>query len=398
MNVSGDSLSERVARFDIFDPDLQDDPFPFYNEIREKCPLAHADTYGGYWIVSRYEDVEAVLRDFSTFSSRQVLIPHFDHFYGEQIPLELDPPEHTKFRQALAPLFGPPRVARIEPLIRETARRLADDIARANTVEFMSAMAIPLPSETFLHSFDIPASRLDDLLSFKEQLLKSGAQPGDLDLDERRAEILAFFVDLLEERRTSGAAGDDVISELLRSNVDGRPWTDEEIVNAAVVLMLASLDTTSSAFGLIVAHLAEHPEQRQRLVDDPSLLPAAIEEFLRWEPLLHNGRVLTRDVEMHGTTLKAGDRIMCLFGAAHRDPRVFDEPDTLDFDRPLGRHLAFGAGPHRCLGLHLARATLRIGLEEWHKAAPGYEVEPGMRPARRETYVRGVTTLQLRIG
>jgi cytochrome P450 len=397
MTANDDAVSERVARFDIFDPDLQDDPFPFYNELREKCPLGRAETYGGYWIVSRYDDVERVLRDFSTYSSHQVLIPHFDHFYGEQIPLELDPPQHTKFRQALAPLFGPPRVARIEPLIRETARRLAADVARAGTVELMSTMAIPLPSETFLHSFDIPASRLDDLLSFKEQLLKSGVQPGDPNLEERRAEILAFFVDLLEERRASGG-GDDVISELLRSTVDGRPWTDEEIVNAAVVLMLASLDTTSSALGLIVAHLAEHPGHRQRLVDDPSLLPAAVEEFLRWEPLLHNGRVLTRDVEMYDTTLKAGDRIMCLFGAAHRDPRVFDDPDTLDFDRPLGRHLAFGAGPHRCLGLHLARATLRIGLEELHRAVPRYEVEPGTKPVRRETYVRGVTTLQLRVG
>ena len=395
--LSGD-LAKWIAAFDIFDRALQEDPFPFYNEIRERCPLGWADTYGGYWIVSRYEDVEEVLRDSSTYSSKQVLIPHFEHFYGEQIPLELDPPEHTKFRQALSPLFGPPRVSRIEPLIRETARRLAADIASQPEVEFIQSMAIPLPSETFLHSFDIPRDRLGDLLAFKDRVIKSGLHEDDPEYEQERAEVLGFFIELLEKRKAEGATGDDVISELLRSKVDERPWSDQEILNASIVLLLASLDTTTSAFGLIVTHLAERPELRERLVREPEIIPAAIEEFLRWEPLLHNGRVLRRDVEKHGTTMKAGDRVMCLFGAAHRDPRVYDDPDRLDFDRQATRHMAFGAGPHRCLGLHLARATMRIGLEELHRAVPVYRVKPGTEPARRETYVRGVGELQLRIG
>jgi cytochrome P450 len=391
-------LSDRIAGFDIFDPDLQEDPFPFYNEIREQCPLGRAETYGGYWIVSRYEDVEEVLRDSSTYSSRQVLIPHFEHFYGEQIPLELDPPEHTKFRQALSPLFGPPRVSRIEPLIRETARRLAADIAGQPEVEFIEAMAIPLPSETFLHSFGIPRDRLGDLLAFKDRVIKSGLHDDDPEYEHKRAQVLEFFTELLDKRKAEGAIGDDVISELLRSKVDERPWTDEEILNAAIVLLLASLDTTTSAFSLIITRLAEQRELRERLVRDPAIIPTAIEEFLRWEPLLHNGRVLRRDVEKYGTTMKAGDRIMCLFGGAHRDPRVYEDPDRLDFDREATRHMAFGAGPHRCLGLHLARATMRIGLEELHKAVPVYSVKPRTRPVRRETYVRGVSELYLSIG
>jgi cytochrome P450 len=395
MTLSDDELQERIARFHVFDPDIQADPFPLYNEIRERCPVGRSEQHGGHWIVSRYEDVEAVMRNWQDFSSRQVLIPHFEHFYGEQIPLELDPPEHTKFRQALSPLFGPPRIKRIEPLILETAERLVGEIAARDSFEVMSSFANPLPSETFLHSFDIPATRIDELLGFKERLIRHGPQEGDPDFAQKRSEILSFFTDLIEQRRAEGASGDDVISELLRAEVDGRPWTDEEIVNAAVVLMLASLDTTSSALGLMISHLAERPELRARIVAEPAIIPAAIEEFMRWEHLLHNGRVLTRDLEIRGVQMKAGERIMMLFGAAQRDPRMYDDPEAIDFDRVGLKHMAFGVGPHRCLGNHLARATLRIALEEFHAAIPNYSVKPGTEPARRETYVRGVNELHL---
>src|SRR5262249_24065052 len=151
------------------------------------------------------------------------------------------------------------------------------------------------------------ASRLPDLVAFKAQLY-AGVKRTDENFDERRAEILSFFTDLIAERRAEGA-GDDTISELLRATVDGRPWTDEEIVNAGVVLMLASLDTTTSALGLILGHLAERPDLRQRLVDAPGMIPTAVEEFLRYEHLLHNGRVLTADTEIGGVPLREGDRI-----------------------------------------------------------------------------------------
>ena len=189
-----------------------------------------------------------------------------------------------------------------------------------------------------------------------------------------------------------------MVSALLQCQIDGRALSDEELLNILSLLTAASLDTTASALANMVAWLAANPERRDELVADPSLLPSAIEELLRWDQMTHNGRLVTRAVEMHGVTMRPGDRVMMLNAAGGRDPRVFDDPETVDFDRANNRHLAFGAGPHRCLGIHLARMALRVALEEWHRAVPRYSIRSGATPTRRLKQLRAVTALPLVVG
>ena len=207
----------------------------------------------------------------------------------------------------------------------------------------------------------------------------------------------AIFREVITERRASGAIGDDVVSELVRARVGARPLTDDELVNILSLLTAASLDTTASALANMVAWLCENPAARDLLVNEPDRLPAAIEELLRWDQMTLNGRLVRQEVTLHGVTLRPGDRVMMLNAAAGRDPRVFDDPELVDFEREGNRHLAFGAGPHRCLGVHLARTALRIALEEWHRAAPRYSLRPGSQPTRRLKQLRAVIALPLSI-
>jgi cytochrome P450 len=399
--AASSELYERIRAFDLYDPSLQSEPlFDFFNEIRESVPLARTEAAGGIWIVSRHTDALFVLQHPEIFSSRSPMFPYVSEStsipVSTSIPFTMDPPDHGKYRHLLAPMFAPVRAAEMEPLIRQTARELAEKAGSAAVCDFIEDFGRPVPSRVFLDSFDIPAERLPEMTEIAEA---SNSMPEDEDGMRRQAqarkELDEYFADLVAERRGSGGAGRDVISWLIRSEVDGRPLTDQEIVNILGLLMEASLDTTTSALANMVAYLATHPAQRDRLVAEPRLIPGCVEELLRFEPMVFQGRVVTQRVEIHGTTLEPGDRVMVLFAAANHDPRAFSNPDSIDFERHDNRHLTFGAGPHRCLGLHLARATLRIALEEWHRAVPIYSVEPGTEVKRRLTVVSAVTSLRL---
>jgi cytochrome P450 len=389
-----ESIEDRVVRFDVNDPDLQDDPYPFYAEVRQKCPIAHVRANGGHVLVTRYQDVKTITSDPARFSNGQVLIPDWEFPLGEQLPLSVDGEDHRLYRRALADLFSPAAVMRIEPRIKATAARLAADIAAKGGGEFMSEFAGPLASETFIAMFDVSPDVLPDLLHFKE-LLVHGGHEGRSDLKNEEAALVGFFADLRERRRAEGARGPDVMSGLLNTDFGDRKLTDDEIVNISIVLMLASLDTTSAALGNAFVWLAGHPDRRQELIDDSSLITNAVEEFLRLEGVTGTVRVVVEDTELSGFPLRKGELIMMMMGAANRDPEAFSDPDEVDFRRRPIRHMTFSAGPHRCLGMHLARRTMRAGIEEFHRAVPRYAVAPGTTPERVLGHVRGVRSLHL---
>jgi cytochrome P450 len=386
---------ELLARFDLFDPDLQTaDLWPFFAWLREHHRVARTSALGGVWIVSRQEDLVEILQNPADFSSVANVWPYHEN---DAIPFNMDPPEHGLFRHVLAPMFGPAEATRMEDSIRATARELLAPIAAAGRCELVRDFARPLPSRAFMDAFAIDPERIPEMIEAAEAAFRLPEGEGGLErLNLGSDAITAYFHDLVQQRRAD-PSGSDVPSRLVRADVDGRPLTDDEIVNILNLLMAASLDTTTSSLSNMLTWLAEHPDRRDELVAGPSLLPSAIEELLRYEPMLFNGRVVVHDLDFHGTPMKAGDRVMLLFAAAGRDPNVFDDPEAVRFDRTANRHISFGAGPHRCLGIHQARLTLRVAIDEWHRAFPIYRVAPGTTPTRRLTVIKAVSAVEIEV-
>jgi cytochrome P450 len=385
----------KLSEFDLFDPELQEaDVWPFFAWIREEHPIARSSALGGIWIVSRYEDLLQIYQHPEIFSNRAVVWPFHE---SDSLPLNLDPPEHTSYRRVLAPMFSPQAALRMESSIRATARSLIDGIERKGTCEAVSEFARPLPARAFLDSFAFDADRLPQMIESAESAFRLPEdEAGYLRLHESQNTITNYFRELVASRRLA-PAGDDIPSRLVAAEMDGRGLTDDEIVSMLNLLMAASLDTTTSSLSNMLTWLAEHPERRDELVAGPELLTGAVEELLRYEPMLFNGRMVVRPTELGGAKMQPGDRVMMLFSSAMRDPRAFDQPETIRFDRIGNRHLTFGAGPHRCLGLHQARLTLRVALEEWLSAFPRYRIRPGTEPRRRLTMVKAVQEVHLEV-
>jgi cytochrome P450 len=378
----------KLSQFELFDPELQEaDLWPFFAWIREEHPVARSSALGGLWIVSRYDDVLRIYQHPEIFSSRAVVWPFHE---ADSLPLNLDPPEHSSYRRVLAPMFSPQSATRMEASIRTTARSLIDDIRGNGICEAVSEFARPLPARAFLDSFAFDADRLPQMTECAESAFRLPEdEAGYLRLQESQRAITEYFHELVASRRLA-PAGDDIPSGLVAAEVDGRALTDDEIVNVLNLLMAASLDTTTSSLSNMLTWLAEHPDRRDELVAVPDLLTGAVEELLRYEPMLFNGRMVVQPTELGGAKMQPGDRVMMLFSSAMRDPRAFEQPEEVRFDRIGNRHLTFGAGPHRCLGLHQARLTLRVALEEWLSAFPCYRIQPGTKPRRRLTMVKAV--------
>lgn len=387
------TVEERLQRFSLHDPDLQHDPYPFYAQVRETAPVAWVESHGGHWLLTRYEDIRHVANDPETFLNRQILIPDWPFPLGEQLPMASDGADHRRYRLALADHFSPAAVNRMEPRMRARAVELVSAIVERGSGELMADLAIPMANETFLAMFDVENDVLPDLLRFKDLLVHGGAAGRD-ELKTEELALVQYFRDLLERRRAEGAVGPDVISSMLRGDREAT-LSDDEILNISIVLMLASLDTTGASTGNALVWLAEHPEERRRLDTEPGLVVQAVEEFLRLDGVTGTVRTVARDTEVGGVAMKAGDKIMMLMGAGNRDPEEFPNPDVVDFDRKAVRHLTFSLGPHRCLGMHLARRTMRIAIEELHRAAPDYRVDPANPPVRVLGHVRGVKSLNI---
>lgn len=350
-------------------------------ELRGKCPVTHSTANDGHWIPVNWDDITAVAYDTEHFSSRDIAVAPNppDSALLTAPPITSDPPFHTDARRLLLPFFSPKPVEEMIPLTESIARERLDAIADAisepdsdGVVNVADMYSRHIPIRIIAAILGLPESDEDQFAQWAVDVLQS-----DGDEFERRAnatrEVLAYFGEIFEQRREEPL--DDLPSKLLSMTMpNGDPLTPHHVSGTAFLLLLAGIDTTWSSISAALYHLATNPDDRQRLLDDPELLPTAIEEFLRVFSPVTMARVANEGAEISGCPVTAGEKVLLPFGAGNRDPEKFDRPQEVIIDREENRHFAFGIGIHRCLGSNLARMELRIALEEWLKRFPSFEL------------------------
>jgi cytochrome P450 len=365
-------------------PEFNRHPQPGYRMLRDSGPVmtlsgmipsrANADAH----LVGRHADVVTVLRNPEIFSSR------FDAVHIGQvrplIPLQVDPPDHAKYRKLLDPLFAPRQIALLEDRTRALVSDLVETVADTGGCNFHAAVSEPLPSTVFLELLGLPVSRATEFIALKDGIIRPEARTpeerSDM-VDATGARIYAVLEEVIDERLE--APQDCFISSFLDAEVDGQRLTREEVVDICYLFFLAGLDTVTASLDCMMARLALHPNEQRRLADDPSVIPRAVEEMLRWEtPVTSVVRVTTQDTELSGCPIAADEVVSVILGSANTDERAWGEAESVDIDRRVNKHLAFGGGVHRCLGSHLARMELRVVLEEWHARIPEYRVPEGV--------------------
>lgn len=382
---------EKSVIDDIFSQRCADDPHMVYGEVHSQCPVSRAEgMFGGYGVyVSRYEDVLWALKHPEVFSSHNVVDLGGDF---PLIPLSVDPPDHAQYRRLLDPEFSPRKMAQLEPEMRRYVDDVIDTFIARGEVDFHEEFATPLPSTFFLALAGLPHEDLPNFLIWRDETIRPGGDTVE-EQERRRGEaskaIEQYFEDAIARKREE-EPDDRLLSTLVHGEVAGRPLTHAELLGACHLLLLGGLDTVTATLDCMIVYLAHHPDRRQALVDDPSLIPAAVEELLRHQtPVMMVPRIVKQDFEMGGVQMKAGDSATLLIGAANADHAEFEGADEVHFDRGANRHLAFGGGPHRCLGSHLARLELRVALEQFHARIPEYRLaddadihySPGIRQA-----------------
>jgi cytochrome P450 len=359
--------------FNPYAHDFHDDPFPFYRRLRDEAPLYHnADL--GFWALSRYDDVIEGLHDWETYTSTEgiTLEPK------SQLPMmiTMDPPAHTKMRRLISRVFTPRRVAGMEAEIRALSAKYLDRFAGAGEADLIADYGALLPMDVISQMLGVPDGDQNTLREWTDLLIHREEGVPDTTPDGEAAGLEIFNYFLADVRAKKNNPGDDLLSGLLDAEVDGERLNEIEIVGFAFLLIIAGNETTTKLIGNSLFWLSTFPSEKQKLLDDPSRVPDAVEETLRYEGSTQlMARTATRDVELHGGTIEAGSRVLLLLGSANRDERFWDEPDRFDIDRDKLQHLAFGHGIHVCLGAALARLEMKVSLEEIHKRLPGYEVD-----------------------
>ena len=375
-------VTDWSSDYDIFDPQYIADPYPIWAELRETCPMAHTDRWGGSWLPTRYEDVYAIAHDIVTFPSGHgvTVVPMIGvgaegDSQGSLLaagapPISTDPPLHTWTRRLMLPTMSPARVEEYEVFTRELCQRLVADIVERGEGDAAAGYAQQVPVRVIGHILGVPEDMAGTFTEWVRDVLEFAHDP------ERRQRGIVGIVEYLTaaiDERTANPT-DDFISELLQSEHDGEPITRDIVMGMCALMLIAGIDTTWSSIGSTLWHLATHPDDRRRLVAEPELMPTAIEEFLRVYAPVTMARRMIEDVEYKGCPIKAEERILMNFPAANRDPEVFEHPDDVILDRQHNRHLAFGAGIHRCAGSNLARMELRVAVEEWLAQIPEFEI------------------------
>lgn len=395
-----------ISQFHYWNADVQDGADDLFRKLHEQCPIAKSERYGGFWMLSKYDDVFRAYQEPELFSSYPNPIPANGLGNARPvIPVEIDPPDHGKYRQILTPLFTLKRLKPLEAKILEHTERLVEEIAARGSCDYARDFAQVLPTRVFLEMMGWPLEDAPLFLDWTEKLMREPSPDPEESArikEETGLELATYFAEELDRREELGppATGDDVdfIDWLRAASFGGeRPLSQFEIVDCIFIVLLAGLDTVQGVLSMSMEFLATHDDYRQELLDHPERLDSAVEEFLRWFAPVLPGRRLTQDVEIRGVPMKEGDRVMLMMGAACRDEEQFPDAEVIDFSRSPNRHIAFGAGAHRCLGSHIARQELRIALREWHRVMPHYRVKDGSTPVRHLSAVRGHTELLLEI-
>jgi cytochrome P450 len=382
--------------FDVLEHDYVADPFGVWDELRSRCPIAHSTRRGSHWLPTRYDDVTAMAHDTEHFSSLDVVVIPLEVERPEQHvlpygfpPISADPPVHTWTRKLLLPWFSHRRVQSYERLTRDLCRSLIDDFVDRGQVDAAADYAQQIPVRVVAHVLGVQPDLADTFTGWVRDVLEFA---DDMDRRVRAIEdLVGYFVSQVEHRRAH--PGDDLLSYLLQVDMDGAPVEEGVVLGVAALVLIAGVDTTWSAIGSSLWHLATHRSDRERLAREPDLMPVAIEELLRAYSPVTMARVVATDTEFKGCPMKAGDKVLMNFPAANRDPEVFENADTVVLDRAHNRHVAFGSGIHRCAGSNLARMELRVALEEWIGRIPDFRLASGAEITWAGGQVRGPRVL-----
>lgn len=374
-----------------------------WETFRDGCPVAHTDRFGGCWFPARHGDVSAIAHDTAHFSSKSVVVNDLG-FFGEAPvgfapPITSDPPFHGIARRLLLAPFSPKAIAALEPATRRTCRTLiAEMLERAARSGGAADAAVDyaqhIPVQVIAHLLGLPEGDGDKFRQFIHRILEAPGQVTPVSPDDT---LVAYLQQFIAERRAD--PGDDLISHLTRAEVAGVPLSDDHVEGTVALLLIAGIDTTWSAIGASLWHLAQHPGHLARLRDEPGLMPFAVEEFLRFYAPVTMARVVAEDITIGGAEMKVDDWVLLPFPSANRDPEAFEQADEFVIDRRRNRHAAFGLGIHRCLGSNLARMELRVALEEWVAAVAAFELaDEGPDSVRWSTgQVRGPRELPIRV-
>jgi cytochrome P450 len=347
------------------------------DELRETSPVFFNTFAQGYWVFTRHDAVRDIYKTPELFSSESITPWEPEPIY-RFVPTQIDAPDHIKYRRIVNPWFSPRAIDAAEPAMRVLCRRLVEEVAPTGGCDIVGGFALRFPTEAFLSVVGIDPADADLFVPWVEDFFGGfSGDPAGLEPMAKALEgIREYWVAALAERRgePDPRAG-DLASHLLHSTFDDRPLTDAELLDMLTVLVLAGLDTTRATLGYLFRHLATHPDHRRRLIDDPELIPSAVEEALRYYPIVFgDGRKVTRDAEFHGVQLKKGDMVYALVSGANRDPRAYEQADEFVIDRKHNHHMGFANGPHRCLGTHLARRELQLAVEEWLRVIPDFHI------------------------
>jgi cytochrome P450 len=392
-------VSDWATDFSHVEPDWAADPYPIQDDLRQRCPVAHTDRFGGAWLPTRYDDVAAIAYDTERFSSRAIIVSNFRPPrelapVGGSPPISSDPPFHHDARKLLLPAFTKTAVTRQEPGTRRFCHSLIDAFAGQDVVDAARDYAQHIPVRVIADMLGFPPEDGPQFRTFVEDLLEGINLPPDERI-ERVSRLFDYLLaqvnDHLEHQR------DDLTSYLINAELYGRKLDPSHVVGTMALLLIAGIDTTWSAIGASLWHLAKTPGDRRRLAAEPGLLPTAIEEFLRAFAPVTMARLVRDDVHWHGVDMKADDWILLSFPAANRDPAQFDRAGEVVIDREINRHAAFGLGIHRCLGSHLARMELRVALQVWLERIGEFTLADPSAVTWSAGQIRGPRTLPLRI-
>jgi hypothetical protein len=373
------------------------EPFAVWDELREHCPIARTERRRGAWLLTTYDDVTAAAHDVATFSSLEVGVIGQDEEpdpedvlleYGLP-PISSDPPLHTWTRRILLPWFSHRRVEEYEVITRELCRRLLAGFLSSGHADAAADYAQQIPVRVIAGVLGVPPELSDTFTGWVRDVLEFADEP---DRAQRGGQgILDYLIAEVGRRREN--PDDDLISWLVQAEHDGHPIDDSIILGMAGLVMIAGIDTTWSAIGSSLWHLATHPDDAERLVSEPALMDTAVEELLRAYAPVTMARLVTEDTVFKGCPMHKGDKVLMNFPAANRDPAIFEHADRVVLDRAQNRHVAFGSGIHRCAGSNLARMELRVAIEEWLQAIPTFRLADGATVTWAGGQVRGPRTL-----
>ncbi len=394
-----DTTPAATNPFAAMDPEMAANPQPVFSALRDSMPVMPVDGVGV--VVSRRAEVDEVFRDPGTFTSNMDAVDLKNA--RPLIPLQIDPPEHKKYRKILDPIFAPKEMALIAEPVAQLANDLIDRFIDRDDIDFAREFSIPFPSLVFLTLLGLPLDELPRFLIMKDGIIRpdqvTGTLYGSAEMQayqQKTADsIYEYFEEVLDEREAERR--DDLLSRFLDVEVDGEKLKRTEILDICFLFLIAGLDTVSDTLTCYYAYLANHPERRQQIVDDPDIIPAAVEELLRWITVVHGGfpRRVVEDTTIGGHPVRAGELVVSSLPAADRDPAVVDDGETLDITRAPAPHVAFGHGIHHCLGAPLARIEMRAAFPALLTRFPGLRVLDVEAEFRHRTLIYGLHRLRV---